>query len=665
MDRIAEWLRRAWYLLNRRRIEAALKQEMEAHRAEMGTPARFGNMLRLREEARDIWGWNWLDDAGRDVRLGLRTLRRSPGFMLTAILILSLGVGINLAFFQLVNASFLQPLRVRDPGSLVYFHLQSQGSDSSSVPYPIAAFVRDNNSVLSAVLLSRWATVAWGNDGGERVVGAFVSANFFDELGASPAAGRLLHEPVDGAPASSAVVVLSHGFWQRRLGGQADVVGSTVTVNDRPAVVVGIAKADFPGLDFDDRQIWMPIEQNRILQPGSLPRANWSSGHVNVYARLRPGISAAAAKAGLRVTLDALSQSNPRWPPANGWSRFRVKSDFSIRWNAMKIWTIVLGVGMLTALVLMIACLNLGNLTLARAIARVREMSIRTALGAGRWRVMRHLAIESCLVACAGAFGGLLMGIGAASLFASIAECRRFSVSLRIGGRSSRLLARFSCRRSSWDCCRPGGLDVRTSRWPHGTGGERASHGLQAVRLRHWLVTGQIAGSCILLVFAGQMARGLQRLLASDQGFRFEDVVVLEPSLDTVGITGGTVPSYWQTVRAIVGAYPETQQMTLVNFAPLGRGSSTSSYRTGPTFRVMDVDAAFFATMRIPILAGRTFDPHEDRGRRRHHQQARSPRDVWHARRARTRLSKGRAEQEDCRHCRGCTVVQHSGQRHG
>ena len=224
---------------------------------------------------------------------------------------------------------------------------------------------------------------------------------------------------------------------------------------------------------------------------------------------------------------------------------------------------------------------------------------------------MRHLAIESCLVACAGAIGGLLVGIGAASDrvdrgATAVSQCRSGLEDDRRGfWRGSPVGARRGT---------PAGLEDRTS-------GPRAGHTrwrrsrfsrASAVRLRHWLVAGQIAGSCVLLVFAGQMARGLQRLLASDQGFRFEDVVVLEPSLDTVGITGGTVPSYWQTARAIVGAHPETEQMTLVNFAPLGRGSSTSSYRTGPTFRVMDVDAAFFSTMRIPILAGRTFDPHED-----------------------------------------------------
>ena len=127
MNRLREWYRRAWYLLNRRRFDAALRDEMEAHRAQMARPAGFGNVLRLREQAQDVWGWNWLDDLGRDLRFGLRTLWRSRSFAFTFILILSVGIGVNLAFFQVVNVTLLQPLHVADPDTLVYFHYCQSG----------------------------------------------------------------------------------------------------------------------------------------------------------------------------------------------------------------------------------------------------------------------------------------------------------------------------------------------------------------------------------------------------------------------------------------------------------------------------------------------------------------------------------------------------------
>jgi hypothetical protein len=406
MDFLREWCRRAWYLLNRRRIDAALREEMEDHRTRMARPAGFGNTLRLREDAQDVWGWTWLDDIGRDLRFGLRTLRHSPSVALTFILILSVGIGVNLAFFQVVNVTLLQPLRVTDPDTLVYFHYRAQTFDSSEVPYPVAMFVRDNTNVLSAVLVSRSASVVWGEAGDERLDAEFVSARWFEELGAPAAAGHLLQEAVDGVPSGSAVVVLSHRFWQRHLGGRADIVGSSVRINGRPAVVAGVADARFAGLRPTSPELWMAIEQIDYFQPGSRLKTDWSTQSINMYGRLGAGISPQAAKASLQATLGVLSKIRPdavapgQWlEPYSGAVRFLAPRE------QRQTWTIVAASAVLTVLVLVIACLNLSNLALARAIARLREMSIRTALGAGRWRVMRHLAARE-RPACLRGHGG-------------------------------------------------------------------------------------------------------------------------------------------------------------------------------------------------------------------------------------------------------------------
>jgi macrolide transport system ATP-binding/permease protein len=611
MNFLREWCRRAWYLLNRRRIEAALREEMEDHRTRMARPGGFGNTLRLREEAQDVWGWQWLDDLGRDLRFGVRSLRQSPGFALTFILILSVGIGVNLAFFQVVNVTLLQPLRVTDPDTLVYFHYRARTFDSSEVPYPVAMFVRDNTNVLSAVLVSRSASVVWGEAGDERLDAEFVSARWFEELGASPAAGRLLQEAVDGVPSGSAVVILSHGFWQRHLAGRADIVGSSVRINGRPAVVVGVADARFAGLRPTSPQLWMAIEHIDYFQPGSRLKTDWSTQSINMYGRLRAGISPQAAKASVQATLGVLSSIRPDAVAPGQWLEpYSSAVRFMSPRERRQIWAIAGASTILTALVLAIACLNLSNLALARAIARIREMSIRTALGAGRWRVMRHLAAESALLACAGTAGGALLGFTAASILAPVTALPAvLSVvpdwRTAVAGVSVAFVTTVAIGFAPvWKIGRED-LTLATR-----DGGERASHGLHAARLRHWLVAGQIAGSSVLLVFAGHVVHGLQRALDSDLGFNVGHVAVLQPPVGGFGVTGSAVPSYWDDVRAIVGAHPDTAEMTLVSAAPLGDGIGMSRYRVAQHvwFRAISVDSAFFSTLQIPILAGRAFE---------------------------------------------------------
>jgi hypothetical protein len=206
---------------------------MDAHRERMDRPQRFGNLLRLQEDGRDVWGWRWLDDAARDVKLSARTLRRSPVFTATTVSILSLGIGVNLALFQLVNAALLRPLPLRDLATLVRFDHRGPTFSSNGVPYPMAAFVERHNTVLSAVLLRHRAEVTWGEQGDRRTDGAFVSANWFAEMGGAAAAGRLLGS-ADAAPDAEPAVVISHSFWTRQLGGRPGVVGENHS-RQRPA----------------------------------------------------------------------------------------------------------------------------------------------------------------------------------------------------------------------------------------------------------------------------------------------------------------------------------------------------------------------------------------------------------------------------------------------
>jgi hypothetical protein len=178
------WLRRVWYLLNRSRHERELVAEMRDHRAAMHDPSRFGDTHRLLERSRDAWGWNWLDDAMQDLAVGMRTFTRSPSFAITASLILSFGIGLNLTLFQMAHVGLLRPPALKNVESWVRLLRSAPGSTSSTVPYPLTQYVRTHSGgVLSAVILEHQSNIAWGRDAGQPVNAAFVSSNWFDEAG--------------------------------------------------------------------------------------------------------------------------------------------------------------------------------------------------------------------------------------------------------------------------------------------------------------------------------------------------------------------------------------------------------------------------------------------------------------------------------------------------
>jgi len=608
--------RRLWYLLNRPRVERELELEMGAHRDRLDDARRFGDTLRLREATRDVWGWNWLDDLARDARYACRRLRRSPGFALGAFLILSLGTGVNLTFFQLLNAAFLQPLTVRQPETLVHFDFMSPRFSSNGVPYPATEFVRRHNDVLSAVLTETSENLAWADDASERLTVSFVSANWFAELGYGAGRGRVFREDIDERAGAAPVIVLSHAFWQTRLGGNPDIAGSTVRVNGQPGTVIGVAPAEFPGLDrFSSPQLWIPIHQIDYFLPGSAFRTSWDRFNSRMYGRLRAGISPAAAKDGLRAPIRDLARQRPDAFKGDEWLEPYTGSErFLSPRERRELWTIVSLVSGLTLLVLLVACANLGNLVLSRGTGRVRELALRAALGASRRRVVRQLLTENLVLALAGAAGGMALAYWTSTLLASATAMPPY-LDLTPDWRTVVAAAVLA----SLAMLAVGLLPAwKVSRQDHITslkdGGQQMTGSLERARVRQMLVAAQVAGSCLLLVVAGLMVRGLQRLLTSDPGFTFGNVAVLDASLGRYGITGTAAQAYWDQVKRAVASYPGTEMVALTSNAPLGGSAGISTYNDAPQLRIttMNVDPEFFALMQIPILAGRNFAPGDD-----------------------------------------------------
>ena len=607
---VAEMARRVAYLLNRRKLDAELADEMAVHAEMRGAP--IGNSLRLREESRDAWGWVWLDRMQQDVRYAFRTLRKSPGFVATSVLILALGIGVNLALFQLFDLVALRPVKVRDAETLVQFSRASPVMSSDAISYPATQFYKAHNNVLSAIITTMNGDAAWQDDASDRVRVRYVSANYFTEVGYNALAGRLFAETIDGRADAAPVAIVSDKFWQKRFANAQDVVGKTVRINDRPALVIGVTPEPFPGLNLDSYDVYLLIHQTAHFNLGSELLTNWSSNGATMYGRMRPGLSLQAVKDGLRPQVAELAKIYPdvfhkdEYLNVSPVERSNAQRDPEFR------QAIVLGFA-LTALMLIASCANLSNLNLSRAQARHRELAIRASLGAGRWRVVRQLMTESLLIGLAGSAFGLLIGQAAVSAVLMTENLPihidttpgtlTIVITIALAVVASVLVGLIPAMRASRGDLAGAMKEAAL----------QATSGARVSRFRYALIGTQIAACTVFLIVAFLLARNVQRLLTEHPGFDYGSVAVAEPSLQRYGLKGAAARDYWYRFTALVKAHPEVTAVSLVENAPLGRRTGTSDYNDAPGLRVYhhSIDESFLQVMRIPLLAGRNFTSHE------------------------------------------------------
>ena len=604
-----------------REIRAHLELEAEERIANGAPPdegtyaARraFGNILRVREDARAVWLPPALDHAGQDLRYALRRLGRAPVFTCAAVLVLSVGIGLNLGFFHLLNAAVLRPPRVAGIETLVRFDRVSKGFTSNAFPYPATQFIRQHNEVFSSVLTSRATDVVWGDDADDRPEALFVSANWFSELGYAAARGRTFVEGIDDRPGAVPGIVVSHGFWRTRFQGEP-VEGRTVHVNGRPAAILGVAPEGFPGLRLAGTQVWLPIEQTAYFNPGSDFEREWRANNTQLYARLRDGISPAAAQAALRATVAELARVRPAdFEPDEIMQPFEGRNSFRNARDRTKTRAIALLVGVVMLLVLAVAAANLSSVILSQAIGRAREFSVRAALGASRWRLLRQQIVEAGMLAVLGTAGGMLAGYWFARFIAAqtqlpthvdLAPDVRMALAACAVAAVVTLLTGFV---PAWIVSRRDLVSAIKD------GGHQASRGLARGRFRLVLVASQIAGCCVLLIAAGSTFRGLKWMAGEDLGFEFQRIAVLDPMLDRYGIKGEAARAYWDGVMQALATNPDVERLALASQVPLRSGGSRSRYSDAPSLTVTSfaISEAFFDVLRIPIVAGRGFTPSE------------------------------------------------------
>jgi predicted permease len=420
---LGEWLRRVAYLVNRRKHERELLREMEAHREMMREPRRFGNTLRLREEARDVWGWNWLDTLCRDVRYALRTLRHNPIFTVVALLTLAIGIGANTAAFSVVNSVLLQPLPYPKPDELIAVWHTAPGAPGIAdvsgglrlSPSMCVTYAETNRTFQEIGCWFAGSAAVTGVAEPEQVRALLVSGGTLQALGVQPVLGRWLSE-ADQIPGSPQTVMLGYGYWQRRFGGDPSVIGRRIVVDSRPREIAGVMPRGFQVVNTDPELI-VPLALNRsqLILPGF---------GFQAVARLKAGATIEAAAADVARMVPIWMNS---WPAAPGVNP-RVYESWKITpalrplkedvlGNAANVLWVVMGT---IGIVMLIACANVANLLLVRAEARQPELAIRAALGAGWRRIVRALLLESVLLGLMGGLLGLaLAGAGLRFLLAA------------------------------------------------------------------------------------------------------------------------------------------------------------------------------------------------------------------------------------------------------
>ena len=537
---MGELVRRIKYLINRRRMDAELESDMEFHREMAARAGRsnFGNALRMREQAREAWGWTWLDRLVQDIRYGLRVLLRSPGFTLMAVLVLAIGIGVNVAAFTVFDVIALEPLPVRDPGSLVRLERRSPTASTDGMPYTSVLFYGRNAKSLSAAMGVMGVAPVQVDDDLQPATASFFTENYFNVLGTQAGLGRLIDQR-DAAPGAAPAVVLSNGFWERRFGGDPSVIGRTVHINERPATVIGVLPYAFAALGGQGPDIWMPITQQPYFVQGSHSLIDPGDSAVRMWGRLAPGVSANTAAQELRALTNELRRQHPKEIWENEYIHISPGGHMQVM--APDMYEAAAMVGVLTLLILAVACANLGGLLLARAVTREREIGIRVAIGANRGRIFRQLCTESLLLAMLGALSGLALGSGVMRIALNKLDAPKW-VSVVPDWRVVAFTAAIMILAAMFFGLMPA-LQIARQR----------QHKTIA---RQILVGAQVAASCVLLIVAGLLVRATQHALYSNPGFGYERLLTIDGHLDEHGYASAAASAYLAQMKARLSALP-------------------------------------------------------------------------------------------------------------
>ena len=612
-------------MLTRRYMEDGLSREDARRRAE----ARFGNVGDVRSECREI-GHRMEEEMRRvevreelaqDVAYAWRLLRRSPAFTAIALVTIALGIGANTAIFSVVRGILLRPLPYHEPERVVAMWNGTAGGITAVAPPEFVDILERNRSFAALSAISRQtgnltADCPSGSCEPERVVAHAVSPNFFRLLGVSPARGRDFRDE-DGQEGAPRVVLLSHSLWMRRYGGDSAIVGRTIAVNGIPRTVIGVMRAStrFPdaplGFLKERPELWIPYDWVRARTE---ERGNQ---YLGVIARLRPGITLDQARADLEVIASGFrSQFPERYGGSRGWHIVATPLPEELLGDARPALTVLMGA---VGLVLLIACVNVANLLLARGAARRQELAVRTALGAGRGRIVRQLLTESAVLAVVGGVLGTVLAWQGVRLLVQLDPGRI----PRLDEARIDLVVLFFSLAVSVVAGLLFGLAPALQQWRAAPqealrAGGRGMAGEARGRMRRALVVAEVAMALVILIGAGLLVRSFTALQRVDPGFDASGVTTFQLALPRSRYDStAKLRAFYLDLTSRLAALPGVERASAGYPLPMSEeGWSGSFYQEGvrisagepePHAEYATVLPGYFRAMNIALRSGRDF----------------------------------------------------------
>lgn len=642
MSQMDAWRHRLRTWLGRARFERELNDELQFHREmetssqiaggadpeEAGYAARraMGSEAWHKDEVRRAARLEWLDSIGQDVRYALRQLRRSPAFTIVVVLALALGIGVNLVIFRLVDGLILNPLPgVTNPERIVMV-------SNRVLSYPEYETYRDNTPQFEGIGVFRRRIVLSARLDGEpeRVAAGMVSGNFFTLLGASPFLGRTLN-PADDQPGAAPVIVASHGYWQKALEGNPAALGRTIQLSGKEFTLVGVMPPRFQGLQLTSpSDLWMPIVHWSTVAPGGYARLDMTSfnwGWLTLFGAMRSEIDLPAATAALNQVGSRLKEAYPDQIPDNYQLELVPATIGAMpdgRTTVVQFFTILTAV---VFLVMILAVANVGNLLLARTAHRHREIGVRLAIGASRWRLARQFMTEALVLASLAGVTAVLIMLGALRLLRGFTFPGGMTIE-RLGAGADPLLLSLAGGAVLLTAIVLGAFPALKAVRNQGMTslrGSAAGSGRPRSRMQSALLSIQVALGLVLLVGAALFTRGLQRALTIDTGLDPESVVTATVDVGLARLTPEQSGQYFAAAIQRISALPGVQSAGWSEAIPLTDDESvemvsidgyTQPDGTAPVLEVIAVSPAYFDAAGIRLLRGNAFDPSQPLGNR-------------------------------------------------
>ena len=589
------------------RTEANVRAGMTPEEARRDAEHRFGRLTRMKEQGYEVRGGRWLETLWRDCRYGARTLGRSPGFTLVAVLTLALGIGATTAIFSVMNAVLLRPLPYPEADRLVYVGQQYRSGLAGSGE-PKFLFWREQSRSFEALACYSGFGGAGGNLAGgteaEYVRGVRVSEDFFRALGVYPALGRAFSREED-MPGGARVAILSDGLWRRSFGGDKGLVGGTVTLNGLPTTVVGVMPPQFRFGSGPDLFVPMRAREGANVDP-----------NAEVIGRLKPGVSLEQAQAELKEIGERYRAAFPRQMSEGESVGVKPYQDLFTEGVAKYLW-IVLGA---VTFLLLIACANVANLQLARAAARRREIALRMALGAAGGRIVRQLLTEGLLLALAGGAAGLLLAAWGTHLLTALIPAgllpriAEVNVDWRVTAFTLAAAVATGILFGTAPAWQARKVDVNAS-LKESSGKGATARG----RLRGALVVAEVALSLVLLVGAGLLIRTFTNLLGVTPGFDPHNVLTFQVDLNGERYdTAAEATAFYRDALERIGRLPGVEAAAITNKLPLDWQFNMPIFFPGKpdeaqSVQVRIVSPDYFRAMRIDLRQGRAFNGADDR----------------------------------------------------